>query len=51
MPLISKGNARDAYEGAIVLEPKCGLYLDVPVACVDYSSLYPSSIISEKYFT
>ena len=48
MPLISKGNESDAYEGAIVLEPKCGLYLDNPVACVDYSSLYPSSIISEN---
>ena len=48
MPLISKGNDSDAYEGAIVLEPKCGLYLDNPVACVDYSSLYPSSIISEN---
>ena len=48
MPLISKGSEGDAYEGAIVLEPKCGLYLDNPVACVDYSSLYPSSIISEN---
>jgi len=48
MPLISKGNDVDAYEGAIVLEPKCGLYLNNPVACVDYSSLYPSSIISEN---
>lgn len=48
MPLISKGNTGDAYEGAIVLEPKCNLYLDNPVACVDYSSLYPSSIISEN---
>lgn len=48
MPLISKGNMGDAYEGAIVLEPKCDLYLDNPVACVDYSSLYPSSIISEN---
>ena len=48
MPLISKGNPFDAYEGAIVLEPKTGLYLDNPVACVDYSSLYPSSIISEN---
>jgi DNA polymerase elongation subunit (family B) len=48
MPLISKGNSGDAYEGAIVLEPKCNLYLDNPVACVDYSSLYPSSIISEN---
>tara|TARA_Y100000780_G_C13694565_1_gene420949 strand:+ start:3174 stop:7106 length:3933 start_codon:yes stop_codon:yes gene_type:complete len=36
------------YEGAIVLPPKCGLYLDEPVACVDYSSLYPSSMISEN---
>ena len=48
MPFISKGNKNDAYEGAIVLEPKTGLYLDKPVACVDYSSLYPSSIISEN---
>ena len=48
MPLISKGNQWDMYEGAIVLEPKCNLYLDNPVACVDYSSLYPSSIISEN---
>ena len=36
------------YEGAIVLPPKTGLYLDEPVACVDYSSLYPSSMISEN---
>ena len=35
-------------KGAIVLQPKCNLYLDAPVACVDYSSLYPSSIISEN---
>ena len=48
MPLISKGSPRDAYEGAIVLDPKCDLYLTNPVACVDYSSLYPSSIISEN---
>ena len=48
MPLISIGNASDLYEGAIVLEPKTGLYLEEPVACVDYSSLYPSSIISEN---
>lgn len=37
-----------SYEGAIVLPPKTGLYLDEPVACVDYSSLYPSSMISEN---
>jgi DNA polymerase elongation subunit (family B) len=48
MPVIDKGLDDEGYEGAIVLEPKCNLYLKKPVACVDYSSLYPSSIISEN---
>jgi len=48
MPVIDKGNNNEAYEGAIVLPPKCDLYLEEPVACVDYSSLYPSSMISEN---
>ena len=48
MPVIDKGNLDDGYEGAIVLDPKCDLYLDNPVACVDYASLYPSSMISEN---
>ena len=48
MPVIEKSLDDEGYEGAIVLPPKCGLYLDNPVACVDYSSLYPSSIISEN---
>lgn len=48
MPVIDNGDKFDAYEGAIVLVPKCNLYLDNPVACVDYASLYPSSIISEN---
>lgn len=48
MPVLDKSNGDDGYEGAIVLEPKCDLYLDHPVACVDYSSLYPSSMISEN---
>ena len=47
IPVIEKKND-GGYEGAIVLDPKCGLYLDEPVACVDYSSLYPSSMISEN---
>jgi DNA polymerase elongation subunit (family B) len=34
--------AEDGYEGAIVLPPKCAMYGENPVACVDYSSLYPS---------
>ena len=39
---------KDGYEGAIVLKPKPGIYLDSPVAVLDYSSLYPSSMISEN---
>ena len=48
MPVVNKPNYDDGYEGAIVLDPKCSLYMDDPVACVDYSSLYPSSMISEN---
>ena len=48
MPVIDKDTSESGYEGAIVLPPKCGLYLDNPVACNDYSSLYPSSMISEN---
>ena len=48
MPVIEKGESDEGYEGAIVLDPKCDLYLKDPVACVDYSSLYPSSMISEN---
>ena len=39
---------REGYEGAIVLKPKPGIYLDEPVAVLDYASLYPSSMISEN---
>ena len=38
----------DSFEGAIVLEPKEGIYIDHPVSVVDYASLYPSSMISEN---
>ena len=48
MPVIDKDRSESGYEGAIVLPPKCGLYLDNPVACNDYSSLYPSSMISDN---
>jgi len=49
MPDLEKGGANDGYEGAIVLPPKCSMYMDNPVACVDYASLYPSSMISQNY--
>ena len=56
MPVVEKpeyvepteGDDWNGYDGAIVLDPKCNLYLDNPVACVDYGSLYPSSMISEN---
>ena len=48
LPVIEKNMNDGGYEGAIVLPPKCGLYLDNPVACVDFGSLYPSSMISEN---
>jgi len=48
MPDLDKTDSADGYEGAIVLPPKCSMYMDNPVACVDYSSLYPSSMISQN---
>ena len=48
MPVINKGSKNDGYEGAIVLEPKCGLYLEDPVCVGDFASLYPSSMLSEN---
>ena len=38
----------DGYEGAIVLEPKTGIYLEDPIVVLDYASLYPSSIIENN---
>ena len=49
MPDLEKSGDAEGYEGAIVLPPKCSMYMDNPVACVDYSSLYPSSMISQNY--
>jgi DNA polymerase elongation subunit (family B) len=48
MPVIEKAVNDGSYEGAIVLPPKTGFYTDIPVAVVDYASLYPSSMISEN---
>jgi DNA polymerase elongation subunit (family B) len=48
MPVISKGSINDAYEGAIVLEPHTGIYLDDAIAVGDFASLYPSGMRSEN---
>jgi DNA polymerase elongation subunit (family B) len=38
----------EGYEGAIVLDPKPGIYVEAPISVMDYASLYPSSMISEN---
>ena len=48
MPVLDVERGDSSYEGAICLKPYCGLYIDNPVAVVDYASLYPSSMISEN---
>jgi DNA polymerase delta subunit 1 len=35
-----------SYEGAIVLPPKIGMYLDQPVSVLDFNSLYPTNMIA-----
>lgn len=47
IPVFEKSND-GGYEGAIVLIPKCNLYLNTANAVNDFNSLYPSSIISEN---
>jgi DNA polymerase elongation subunit (family B) len=49
VPEVLTGDDNEGYEGAIVLNPLRGIYMDdEPVAALDFSSLYPSSIISEN---
>lgn len=46
-----EGNIPDedeGYEGAIVLDPVPGVYIEDPISVLDYASLYPSSMISEN---
>jgi DNA polymerase delta subunit 1 len=39
---------KEGFEGAIVLEPEVGMYINDVVTVMDYNSLYPSSIIAEN---
>jgi DNA polymerase elongation subunit (family B) len=45
MPELRRQDA-EGYDGAFVLTPRIGVYLDTPVAVLDFSSLYPSSMIA-----
>jgi DNA polymerase elongation subunit (family B) len=45
---LEKINGDSSYEGAIVLQPSKGLYLEEPVSVLDYASLYPSSMIASN---
>ena len=48
MPDLDKSQGNQGYEGAICLPPKRGFYSDNPIAVNDYSSLYPSCMVSEN---
>jgi DNA polymerase elongation subunit (family B) len=45
--LVSRGDGQK-YEGAFVLPPIPGVYLDKYITVLDYNSLYPSSMIAEN---
>jgi DNA polymerase elongation subunit (family B) len=34
------------YEGAVVISPKIGMYLDQPISVLDFNSLYPTNMIA-----
>lgn len=47
--VVFNADDEDGYEGAIVLDPLKGIYTEKdPVAALDFSSLYPSTIMSEN---
>jgi DNA polymerase elongation subunit (family B) len=51
IPVIDKPDMTiedDGYEGALVLDPQEGIYLDDPITVFDYNSLYPSSMIDRN---
>ena len=48
IPMLYNNKKAEGFEGAIVLNPNPGIYLHEPVSVLDFSSLYPSSMISEN---
>ncbi|KAG8929456.1 DNA-directed DNA polymerase delta [Tulasnella sp. 419] len=47
IPAMQSGGSEEQYEGATVIEPKRGYY-DVPIATLDFSSLYPSIMMAHN---
>ncbi|KAG6813826.1 DNA-directed DNA polymerase delta [Tricholoma furcatifolium] len=47
VPALKGEGSEDQYEGATVIEPKKGYY-DVPIATLDFSSLYPSIMMAHN---
>jgi len=47
IPTESSKGSEGKYEGATVIEPKAGYY-DVPIATLDFASLYPSIMIAHN---
>ncbi|KXN81551.1 DNA polymerase delta catalytic subunit [Leucoagaricus sp. SymC.cos] len=47
IPALKGEGSDEAYEGATVIEPKRGYY-DVPIATLDFSSLYPSIMMAHN---
>ena len=41
-------NPKEGFEGAVVLEPETGLYLEDPISVLDFASLYPNSICEKN---
>ena len=48
MPMLIKINTDSSFEGAIVLDPETGIYIEDPIVVLDYASLYPNSIIEQN---
>ncbi|KAF8937609.1 delta DNA polymerase [Dissophora ornata] len=47
IPAVSSQSSEDQYEGATVIEPRKGYY-DVPIATLDFASLYPSIMMAHN---
>lgn len=48
MPAMSRDDVDVSYAGATVFDPDVGAYTETPVVVLDFSSLYPSSMISHN---